>query len=97
MICSLIVKILKKNKFHNREEIREYLKSEIERQGENVVIRNLDVSPIDYLGGLFVDIADGVKTLDLSGWDTSSVKNMSEMFFRCPAPYEVVGNKIVKK
>ena len=70
-------------KFHNKDEIREYLKSEIEKQGENVVIRNLDVSPIDYLGGLFVDIADGVKTLDLSGWKTSNVWSMSYMFYDC--------------
>ena len=76
-------KTIKKNKFHSIEEIREYLKSEIERQGENVVIRNLDVSPIDYLSELFKDIADGVKTLDLSGWKTSNVWSMSGMFSNC--------------
>ena len=79
----LLEETRQEDKFHNREEIREYLKSEIERQGENVVIRNLDVSPIDYLGGLFVDIADGVKTLDLSGWKTSNVWSMSGMFSNC--------------
>ena len=71
------------DKFHSEEEIREYLISEIEKQGENVVIKNLDVSHIDYLSGLFDGIAGGVKTLDLSGWKTSNVRSMSGMFSNC--------------
>ena len=38
-----------------------------------------------------------LKSLDLSGWDTSNVKNMGSLFWECPAPYEVVDNKIVRK
>ena len=71
------------DKFHSKEELMKYLKSEIERQGENVVIRNLDVSFVEDLGGLFYNIANGVKTLDLSGWKTSNVKDMSSMFYSC--------------
>ena len=71
------------DKFHSKKELREYLKSEIKRQGKNVVIQNIDVSLIEDLSDLFVDIADRVKTLDLSGWNTSNVKNMSYMFYCC--------------
>ena len=71
------------DRFHNKNELREYLKSEIEKQGENVVIQNLDVSLVEDLRGLFHGICWGVKTLNLSGWDTSNVKNMRDMFFRC--------------
>ena len=71
------------DKFHNKEKLREYLKSEIEKQGENAVIRNLDVSHIEDLSWLFVGIAAEVKTLDLSGWKTSGVKDMSYMFYYC--------------
>ena len=111
------------DKFHTKEELKEYLKSEIERQGEHVVIKDLDVSHIEDLSKLFYGIAYGVKTLDLSGWKTSGVKDMGEMFYTCrrleslnvsgwdtsnvigmsgmfsdcPAPYEVIDNKIVKK
>ena len=85
------------DRFHTKEQLQEYLKSEIKRQGENVVIRNLDVSLIEDLSGLFYNIANGVKTLDLSGWKTSNVKSITDMFFRCPAPYKVVKNQIVKK
>ena len=71
------------DKFHTREELGKYLKSEIEKQGENVVIRNIDVSLIEDLSGLFIGITSRVKTLDLSGWKTSNVKNMGTMFFSC--------------
>ena len=35
------------DKFHSKEEVRDYIKSEIEKQGENVVIRDLDVSLVE--------------------------------------------------
>ena len=137
------------DKFHTKKELQEYLKSEIEKQGENVVIRDLDVSLLEDFSDLFEDITREVKTLDvsgwntsnvkymegmfwecatlrsldlsgwdtsnvtdmnemfywcdhlesldLSGWNTSNVKDMSHMFDECPAPYEVVDNKIVRK
>ena len=71
------------DKFHTKEQLKEYLMSEIEKQGENVVIRNLDVSLIEDLRGLFYVIGNGVKTLDVSGWNTSNVKNMSSIFYGC--------------
>ena len=71
------------DKFYTWDQIRKYLISEIEKQGEHVVIRDLDVSHIEDLSGLFENITDGVKSLDLSGWKTSGVKYMSDMFYTC--------------
>ena len=85
------------DKFHNTEELKEYLKSEIKKQGKHVVIRDLDVSLIDDFDTLFYGICDGVRTLDLSGWDTSNVKDMNEMFFDSSAPYEIINHKILRK
>ena len=68
--------------FHSKEELKEYLKSEIEKQGENVVIQNLDVSHIEDLSELFKGCTN-IRTLDLSGWKTSGVKNMHSMFCDC--------------
>ena len=70
------------DKFHSKEELMKYLKSEIERQGENVVIRNLDVSLVEDLSMLLEKSYD-IKSLDLSGWKTSNAKNMSGMFWYC--------------
>ena len=74
------------DKFRSIEELQKYLRSEIEKQGENVVIKDLDVSLIEDLSGLFYNlynIRNGVKTLDLSGWKTSNIKYMNGMFYDC--------------
>ena len=71
------------DKFHSKKELKEYLKSEIEKQGKNVVIQNLDVSLLEDLSELFSGICNGVKTLDLSGWKTSNAKDMNWMFWGC--------------
>ena len=70
------------DKFHSKQELMKYLKSEIKRQGENVVIKNLDVSLIEDLSDLFRG-CENIRTLDLSGWKTSNVKDMSAMFYNC--------------
>ena len=79
----LLGEIREEDKFRSKEQLQEYLESEIKRQGENVVIRDLDVSLIDDLSELFYEIAKGVRTLDLSGWKTSNANDMSYMFFSC--------------
>ena len=70
------------DRLHTKEELQEYLKSEIEKQGENVVIQNLDVSLVEDMSGLFEN-SYNIKSLDLSGWKTSNVKDMSFMFHNC--------------
>ena len=69
------------DKFHSKEELMKYLKSEIEKQGEHVVIRNIDASLIDDLSDLFWGCKN-IKSLELSGWNTSGVKCMSGAFFQ---------------
>ena len=80
----LLGEIREEDRFHSKDELMKYLKSEIEKQGENVVIRDLDVSLIDDLSRLFYVIGDEVKSLDLSGWKTSNVKSIYKMFWYCP-------------
>ena len=79
----LLGEVREEDKFRTNKQLKEYLKSEIKKQGENVVIQNIDVSLIEDLHYLFADIAYGVETLDLSGWKTGNVKNMNEMFYAC--------------
>ena len=79
----LLGEVREEDKFHSKEELQDFLISEIKKQGKNVVIRDLDVSLVEDLSALFIDIADGVETLDLSGWKTPNVKNMRYMFDNC--------------
>ena len=71
------------DKIRSKEQLREYLEAEVYKQGENIVIRNLDVSLIEDLSGLFRGIGEYTKTLDLSGWKTSNVKSMNRLFYCC--------------
>lgn len=73
------------DKIRSREQLDEYLRSEIEKQGEHVVINGCYLTDsIDDLSGLFYEIADGVKSLELSYWTIpDNVKNMSYMFYKC--------------
>ena len=80
----LLGEIREEDRFHSRKQVREYLRSEIKKQGENVVIRDLDVSLVEDLHDLFINSAYEVKSLDLSGWKTSGAKNMAELFNYCP-------------
>ena len=80
----LLGEVREEDRFHNRKEVREYIRSEIKKQGENVVIRDLDVSLVEDLHDLFINSAYEVKSLDLSGWKTSGAKNMAELFNYCP-------------
>ena len=75
--------VREEDRFHNKEELKDYLKKEIEKQGENVVIKNLDISGIGDLSNLFRGLLKNVKTLDLSGWNTEGVKSMVGMFHGC--------------
>ena len=78
----LLGEVRQEDRFHTKEEVREYIKSEIQKQGENVIIRDLDVSLVEDLSELFEGYEDyyDIKYLDLSGWKTSNVKDMSYMF-----------------
>ena len=65
--------MIDKKKFKTRDDVKLYLKKEIERQGEHVVIRDLDLTGVKNLAFLFTNIAESVVTMDLSGWKTSDV------------------------
>ena len=77
----LLGEFREEDKFRSKEQLQEYLESEIEKQGENVVLRNLDVSLVEDLRELFCRYHNKLESLDLSGWKTSGVKNMSYMFY----------------
>ena len=79
----LLGEVREEDKFRTKNQLQEYLISEIKKQGENVSIRNLDVSLVKDLSKLFVGFDDGIKTLDLSGWKTSNVEYMNAMFYDC--------------
>ena len=78
------ITVREEDKIRSRKQLDEYLRSEIEKQGEHVVINGCYLTDsIDDLSGLFYEIADGVKSLELSWTIPDNVKNMSYMFYKC--------------
>ena len=77
--------VREEDKFHSKEELRNYLAKEIEKQGENVVIKNLDVSGIEDLSELLFGVGVGnVKSIDFSGWKTDNATTIEAMFYQIP-------------
>ena len=63
---------------------------------ESLDLSSWNTSNVKDMRCMFMDCIK-LKSLDLSGWDTSNVDFMLNMFTNCPAPYEVIDNKIVRK
>ena len=93
----LLGEMREEDKFRSKEQLQEYLKSEIKKQGEHVVIKNLDVSLVEDLSELFYEIAEGVRTLDLSGWDTYTDMHPGWTFVDHKVRRGVVDGNILKK
>ena len=66
-----------------REELKEIVRMEIEKQGGvDVNLNMIDTSKITDMNNMFNKYTS-LQNLDVSGWDVSNVKNMSYMFYGC--------------
>ena len=80
IICERLV--LSKNKKptlfpKSKEELKEIIKTEIEKNGNECSLNHIDVSKITDMSGVFFKSKfDG----DISDWDVSNVTNMYAMF-----------------
>ena len=70
------------DKNHSRVQLNKDLEEKIKKGGE-IVIKDSDCSQVKDLSDLFKGLCDNVKSLDLPGWKTSNVENMSGMFAYC--------------
>ena len=55
----------------------------------NIDLSDIDVSKLDDLSETFLWY--NFETIDISGWDTSNVKNMRQMFFGCEQLTDIIG------
>ena len=94
----IIEKILinKSSKFINKikVETREQLETIIlERYNKNksfIDLTDIDISELDDLSGVFARL-NKVEVIDISGWDTSNVTFMEEMFRKCVKLKNIIG------
>ena len=93
----IIEKILinKSSKLYKiKVESKDQLKSIIwERYINNisfVYLSDIDVSELDDLSGIF-EILNNLEVVDISGWDTSNVIYMNDMFLACENIKKIIG------
>ena len=93
----IIEKILinKSSKLYKiKVESKDQLKSIIwERYINNisfVYLSDIDVSELDDLSGIF-EILNNLEVVDISGWDTSNVIYMNDMFVECENIKKIIG------
>ena len=93
----IIEKILinKSSKFNKiKVESKDQLQSIIQKRYHNnnsfIDLTDIDISELDDLSGVFARL-NKVEVIDISGWDTSNVINMSYMFNRCTKLKKIVG------
>ena len=55
----------------------------------NIDLSDIDVSKLDDLSETFIWYK--FKTIDISGWDTSNVKVMTQMFYGCDELEDIIG------
>lgn len=64
-----------------KDELRSIIEQELERQGPDADLNNIDTSWITDMSGLFEDL--NIKNIKIDKWDVSSVTDMSQMFTHC--------------
>ena len=94
----IIEKILinKSSKFINKIKVESnyQLQSIIEERYHNnnsfIDLTDLDISELDDLSNIFARLSK-VEVIDISGWDTSNVTFMEEMFRKCSKLKNIIG------
>ena len=82
--------INKKIKVESKEQLRIIIQKRYHSNSSFIDLTDIDVSELDDLSDIF-GVLDKVKVIDISGWDTSNVINMSYMFNRCTKLKKIVG------
>lgn len=71
-------------------ELKEIIRDRYKENTKHIDCTDIDVSGIDNFDGLF-GFENEIETIDLTGWDTSNVTNMNNMFWYCKKLKEVIG------
>ena len=65
----------------SKDELRQFIEQELERQGPDADLNHIDVSGIDNMSFLFNKL--NIRNIKIDEWNTGNVTNMSYMFMDC--------------
>ena len=83
-------KFINKIKVESKDQLQSIIQERYNKNKSFIDLTDIDVSELDDLSDVF-GILDKAKVVDISGWDTSNVINMSYMFNRCTKLKKIIG------
>ena len=74
---------VKEYNYHPKDkyELHSLIKELLEERGNDADLNDIDVSDITDMSELFINL--NPHNIDISKWNVSNVKNMSDMFYKC--------------
>ena len=82
--------INKKIKVESKEQLQSIIKERYNNYNSFIDLTDIDISELDDLSGVFARL-NKVEVIDISGWDTSNVRDMDAMFSQCKNLKNIIG------
>lgn len=77
-------------KVKTEKELKDIIRKRYAENSEYVNLSDIDTSEMILMNSMFSGMVK-MKTLDVSGWDTSNVVSMQDMFYGCNALGDIIG------
>ena len=81
---------LNKIKVESKEQLQSIIQERYNNNNSFVYLSDIDVSELDDLSYI-LGILNHVEVIDISGWDTSNVRDMNFMFSQCKKLKKIIG------
>ena len=82
-------KFINKIKVESKDKLQSIIMERYNGNKSFIDLTDIDVSELDDLSGIFFGL--NIKVADISGWDTSNVKFMKDMFAKCNKLKNIIG------
>ena len=82
-------KFINKIKVESKDQLQSIIRERYNGNKSFIDLTNIDVSELDDLSGIFFGL--NIKVADISGWDTSNVTTMENMFCFCDKLKNIIG------
>ena len=81
---------LNKIKVETKDQLKSIIRERYNNNKSFVYLSDIDVSELDDLSGIF-ELLNNLEVVDISGWDTSNVIYMNDMFVECENIKKIIG------
>ena len=83
-------KFINKIKVESKDQLQIIIQKRYHSNKSFIDLTDIDISELDDLSGVFARL-NKVEVVDISGWDTSNVTTMADMFYYCTKLKKIIG------